>query len=364
MSNASTVKMIRAYVQRAPAMMFLSGMFLSPPENFHSSEEVEIDIMRTDEEVAIVLTDLGTGYRMNAGNIYTNKKFKPPIYKEAVTVRSDELIKRQPGDTPFQDPDFRSNLTAQVLRDTFTVVQKIRRSIELQASQILQTGVVTLTDETGVALYTLDYSPKATHFPTAGTAWNAASADPLGDLDSLAEVIRNDGLGDPDELYFGKDAWNVFIADATVQAHFDNRRIDQGLLSGLTPRGRGSNYRGQVIIGNNKYDCFTYGARYNHPVTGVKTQFIAPGNVIMRDSSGRLDATFGAIPNIGKILGVTGANLLPELPSRIASEEGSLDLFTNAWISTNGEEFFAGVGARPLLIPSAIDTYGCLITGI
>lgn len=363
MSGVTTRRMISAYISMASVTMFFSGMFQSPPENFHSSEEVEIDIVRSDEDISIVVTDLSTGYRMNAEDLYTNKSFKPPIHKEAISLNAVDLIKRTPGNTPFEDPSFRANIIAKMFTGMTKVERKIRRSMELQAAQILQTGVVTLTDDAGAALYTLDFKPKATHFPTAGTAWSGA-ADIAGDISALAEVIRNDGLDDPDQLIMGIDAWEVFIKDADIQKRYDNRRIDQGTIAPMQMRGNGGSFRGVVEIGNYRYDIWTYGGRYKDPQTGLKAQYMDPGKVIVRASGGRMDATFGAIPNIGALLGAQANQLLPELPSRISNSDGGMDLATNAWLSDDGEHLFGGVGARPLLIPTAIDTFGCITTGV
>jgi len=363
MSTETTRKMLRVYEQMARPVLFLSGLFSSPPENFHTSEEVEFDIVRSDEEVAIVVTDMSTGHRMNSEDLYTNKSFKPPVYKEAIPLSSFDLIKRMPGQDPFQEPNFRANLIHRIFKGVALEEAKIRRAFELQASQVLQTGTVSLTDKNGVPLYVLDYKPKATHFPTAGVSWaTATGAQKLNDINSLAEVIRNDGLEDPDQLIMGIDAFTNFIADETVQKQFDNRNIYQGTFGPMEMRGNGGTYRGIVEIGNYKYDVWTYGGRYNHPQTTVKTMFIEPGNVIVRSSQGRLDATFGAIPNIAELLGVGSAKLLPELPGRLSSSQGGMDLFVNAWLSENGEQIFAGVGARPLAVPTAIDTYGCIAT--
>ena len=86
-----------------------------------------------------------------------------------------------------------------------------------------------------------------------------------------------------------------------------------------------------------------------------------PNKVVVRSSTGRLDATFGAIPNIGKLLGAQATNnVLPELPSRANNVEGGMDMFWNAWITPDGEQLMGGVGSRPLMIPTAIDTFGCL----
>ena len=363
MSDTTTKRMISVYNQMAAPTLFLSGMFQSPAENFHSSEEVEIDIIRSDEEVSIVVQDLSTGYRMNSDDLYTNKGFKPPINKEAIAINSFDLLKRVAGSNPFENPDFRMNIIARMFTGMVKVERKIRRSMELQASQILQTGILTLIDSNGVALYTLDFKPKATHFPTVGTVWSdATNAVPIDDIKALAEVIRNDGLGDADELLMGTDAFTEFVRSDQVQLHLNGRRIDQGAIIPTTRRGDGGNFRGTIDIGNYTFSIWTYGGRYNHPQTGVKTQFIDPGKVIVRDSNGRLDATFGAIPNIGREMGVQATNLLPELPGRISNAGRNMDLFTNAWLSPDGEQLFGGVGVRPLLIPTAIDTFGCLTT--
>lgn len=363
MSGKTTKRMISAYQQMAQPMLFLSGLFQSPPENFHTSEEVEIDIVRSDEDVSIVIQDLSTGYRMNSEDLYTNKGFKPPIHKEALPINSFDLIKRMPGQNPFESPDFRANVILRMFNGMTKVERKIRRAIELQASQVLQTGVVTLVDGSGNALYTLDYKPKATHFPTAGTSWaTATGAQKIADINSLAEVIRNDGLADPDQLIMGIDAFENFISDDEIRKRFDIRRMDLGTISPMEMRGNGGTFRGIVEIGNYRYDVWTYGGRYKDPQTGNKVQFVDPGKIIVRSSSGRLDATFGAIPNIGSMMGGQATSLLPELPGRVSNAAGGMDLFTNAWLSADGEQLFGGVGARPLMIPTAIDTFGCLDT--
>ena len=61
MSDNSTIQLIDMYVERAPRPLFLAGFFLSPPRNFHTSEDIEFDVQRDDESVAIVIHDLNAG---------------------------------------------------------------------------------------------------------------------------------------------------------------------------------------------------------------------------------------------------------------------------------------------------------------
>lgn len=364
MSTTTTNRMLAPYRQiAAQPVRFLSGFFESPARNFHTSEQIQLDIERSEEDISVVIQDLSTGYRMNSDDLYTSKSFKPPIHKESTAINSFDLIQRMPGQNPFEAPDFRANVITRMLRGMGKIEDKIRRSIELQAAQILQTGVLTLSDYSGNPLYSLDFSPKASHFPTAGTSWASATGlQKIADLQTLSNQIRSDGLTSPDQLIMGDAAFENFISDAEVQKRFDIRNINLGSIARRNVRGNGGIYMGIVEIGTYKYDVWTYDGRYKDPATGVSTQYVTPGKIIVRASTARMDATFGAIPNIGALMGSNGASLIPELPGRISDADGSMDLFTNIWMSQDGEQLFGGVGARPLLIPTAIDTYGCLDT--
>lgn len=363
MSTESTRRMIELYNQNAGTTAFFSGFFRSPRRNFYSSQGVEIDIVRSDEDVAVAIQDLSVGPRMNAADIYTNKQFIPPVFDEAIPLNSFDLLKRMPGRTPFQDPNFRGAIVTRVFDGMQKIERKIRRAIELQSSQVIQTGTVVASDKNGNEVYGIDFSPKATHFPTTGVSWaTATGAQMLADIEALVEVIRDDGLADPDQLIFGITAFKRFIGNADVRARFDTRRIDEGSIGRMEIRGEGGRYRGQIDLGNYKLDVWTYNGKYKHPQTGTKTPYMDPDKVVARASDGRLDATFGDIPNIGKILGMNGANLVPDLPSRISNGAGSMDLHTNVWLTNDGKQLVAGVGSRPLMIPTAIDTFGCLLT--
>ena len=359
MSGTTTKVMLAAYEQDAEPTMFLSGMFQSPRRNFHNSEEVEIDIVRTEEDISIAIQDLSTGARLNSEDLYTNKGFKPPIHKEAGPINAHTLIKRMPGDDPFKSVDFMANALKRGVRLGQKLQRKIARAVEYQSSQVLTTGTVTLIDENGVAVYTIDYKPKATHFPTAGIAWSSASSTKLADIESLANVIRGDGLSNPDMLIMGEGSYELFIQDADVLARMDNRRIAGNGIVPLELMGNGGIFRGVIEIGNYSYDIWTYGGRYKHPQTGVSTKFIPDDKVVVRASSGRLDAAFGGIPRI-----TTDSRVPSALTSRISIPGKAFDIQMNGYITPNGETMMVEAGTRPIMIPTAIDTYGCLDTGI
>lgn len=359
MSNTATKVMLASYEQDAEPTMFLSGMFQSPRRNFHNSEEVEIDIIRSEEDISIAIQDLSTGARLNAEDIYTNKAFKPPVHKEAGAVNAHNLIKRMAGQNPFDSVDFQANAIERGMRLGRKLQRKILRAIEVQSAQVMTLGVVTLINDAGVAVYSIDYKPKATHFPTAANAWNTALATMLADIASLANVIRGDGLSNPDLLLMGDADYELFIQDESVLARLDNRRIAGNAIVPMERLGNGGIFRGTIEIEAYKYDIYTYAGRYKHPQTGVSTKYIPDGKVIVKSSSGRMDATFGGIPRI-----TTDSRVPAALTSRISVPGQMLDLQMNAWVTQDGETMVVQAGTRPLMIPTAIDTFGCLDTGI
>lgn len=356
MSDASTIQLIDMYLEEASAPMFLSGYFRSPPENFHTTEEIEFDVQRDDEHVAIVIHDLSVAPRKNEATLYTNKKFKPPIFDEEGHISAYDMIQRQPGQNPFASPDY----AAIAVRQSFAIFRKlemkIRRAIELMASQVLQTGQLTLTDAAGAAQYTLNFQPKATHIKTVTTTWalDGSTGDPLADLGDLAAVVRRDGKMEPKRLTFGDSAWQRFLANAKVQKALDVRRLEVGNVAPES-RGQGATFQGWVWIGHYRFELWTYDGFYKHPQSGVLTPYVHTDKVIML-GDGRLDLTYGAIP----ILVAPDKRVMPFLPPRISGVGRGLDLTTNAWVTPDNKHVMVSAGTRPLTIPTAIDTFACL----
>jgi len=266
-----------------------------------------------------------------------------------------------PGENPYSSASYIAKALMKGVRAAAKLQAKIMRAIEQQASQVLQTGTITLTDSSGTAIYTIDYAPKAAHFPTAGTAWSSASSTKLADIQSLANVIRTNGLKSPDMLIFGETAYEAFIQDQAVKDRLDNRRIEGNGIVPLNRMGNGGIYRGTVEIGNYKYDMFTYDGQYKDPQTGNAVKFVDNGKVIVRASMGRLDATFGSIP---KITGRVDSRVPAGLTQRLSVPGAMLDATISAWVTEDDETLMIQAGTRPLMIPTDIDSFGCLTTGL
>lgn len=348
--------MLDLYMDEAEAPMFLSSFFKSPPRNFHNTEQVEFDIVRDDEDIAVVIPDITADGRYNESSTYTNKAFTPPVFSEIGTLSSFELIKRQPGANPFENPDFAANAVEESFMIARKLERKIRRSIELMASQVFQnSGTIALVDSSGTTLYSLDFQPKTTHFVTTSNTWaTTATATPLADIESLANVIRRDGRKNPNKLIFGKTAWSYFKVHSSVTSAMDVRRIEFGAIQPQN-KGLGAVLQGKIWIGQYEYEMWTYDGFYKHPQTGVITNYVGDDKVIMLSEGARLDLTYGGIPRA-----VPPDPRLSFLPQRMSSTALGLDLNMFPYATPDGKHIKLDVSSRPLTIPTAIDSFGCL----
>lgn len=350
--------MLPLFTQLRQPTGFLQRLFTFKPGSQYSGGKVFVDVMRLGEKVAIAI-ETCTGPNMNDISRFTTKEFTPPAYGEAFNMDACELLNRMAGTDPYTAA-YQSDagqLVAMMFRGFSEVDAMITRALELQASQILQTGILTLTNSAGDTVYTLDFLPKATHFPTTGTSWSAGGADPLADLESLAEVIRADGKVDPDRVIMGKVALKNFLANAKVQAQADIRRFS---LIDVAPemRDSGATFYGKFWAGSYEFELWTYPEVYEAISGGALTKYVEDDKVIMLSTRTRLDRASASVPlPIAPDPRVAGL-----LPGRLSSVAEGIDVTPNVYASNNGKQVFGELESRTLLIPVQIDGFACLDT--
>lgn len=361
---AEKTKMLRHYEDRATPSLFLSNFFKVDSESFFDAEEVTYDIVRSGEDIALTNAN-GSGYTMVSDKQFTSKTVAPPTVKEAITVSSQSIAKRMPGENPYEEMAATQKAVALAVREVIRLEPRLRRNIEVQASQVLQTGALSLWNDKGVVDFALDYGPKATHFPVVGTAWDAAGADIAGDLESLADVIRTDGLMSPDTAIFGSLAFETALKNADFKARFEPRRAALGEISGLAQRPDGGQFRGTIDLGTYQLNVFTYGGRFTSPATGLPVKFVDPRKVTVLSASADLRLLFGAVHNLKQLLGLSESGaILRQFSGRLSSVDARIDMMRNAWFDPSGDNLIVGYGSKPLVVPCAIDTFGTLSTGI
>lgn len=352
-------RMIQAFEQTRGPDLALSRKFTIRPGNISDTEKVVIDIERYDEDVAPVVFAL-EGPNLNKTDLFTTKEFTPPTLNEGAALDVGQLLFRLPGQTEYDatDVSWMAAMVRHMLRNMRLMANKIARNREWQASQILTTGLLDLNDKNGNLAYQIDFKPKATHFPTAGVAWDTGTPTILADIESLADVIRDDGLIDVTELWMGDSSFNAFVADTGIQQHYDNRRMDMGRID-PAQLGDGAKFQGTLSIGNYQFSIITYNGRGILPGTSTKVKFLPSDKVIFVSPDTRLDTVFGGVPRVVPV----DPRFAGFLPDRVAIP-GAVDMAPNIYATENGKQTMFELESRPLLIPTQIDGFGCLDTGV
>lgn len=353
--------MLPLFTQMRSPNGFLSRFFTIKPGGIYNGDKIFIDIERFGEAVAIAIKKC-TGPNLNDIDEFTTKEFEPPSYGEAFPLDVCDLLNRMAGVDPFTAAGtaYAGQLLGIMTKGFKLIDDKIIRAVELQASQILQTGRLTLTNALGDTVYELDFKPKATHFPTVGTSWSTiATATPLDDLGDLAGVIRPDGKVDPNILVMGKVALSNFLKNEDVQDILDNRRIDIGAIR-PEMTDSGATFYGFVWVGTYRFEIWTYPDTFSDPQTGDPIPYVDDDKVIMLSDRTRLDMTSARVPlPLGPDPRVSGL-----LPGRMSSRADSFDVTPNVYTTPNGKQIMGELESRPLLIPVQIDGFGCLDTEI
>jgi hypothetical protein len=234
----------------------------------------------------------------------------------------------------------------------------IRRSVEQQASQVLQTGTITLTDEKGNDIWELDLKPKPTHFPTVTIDWTDPNADPVADIMAVCDIVRTDGLVDVKNLVFDNKSWEAFLSHDRV---IRDLKQDGTRLGGLNPRiaGKGAKYYGYVNIGSYIFDLWIYSATYNNFGEKTPQKYLKDNRVLFLPDFDDLDfrRIFGGIPIIRP--DVTFDQLFGAAKVTI---DGEYDFRPRVYWDEKAETFFAQIKSRPLCLPVSIDRFACLTT--
>jgi hypothetical protein len=343
-------------------MGFLSSFFRVTPDSFTDAEFCDLDEIYEGEEIAPTVTDLSTGAIMLVEEKFVNKQIPLPVYALRSPAQIAALMNRQPGESAYvtEKVNWLSRLAAILVRKMARMTNMIRRSMEHQAAQVLQTGTITLTDENGKQTFTLGLTPKPEHFPTALIPWaDVDNADPLGDIDTVADSVRDNGNVDITTLVFGNTAWFNFIKNKWVQ---DNLKKDILNMGELNPQiiNKGGKRMGYIDYGANRYMLFTYNARYNpFGDRENKHKFLDPNKVILLPEISDLDLRriFGGIPIVkpdatfDQIFGTGKVEI-----------GGEYDIKPRVFYSEDQGTFIGEIKSRPLMLPVSINRFACITT--
>jgi len=362
MANVATVKFLGAFDKMRKPLMFLSSFFKTERRDYFNSTSVEIHVRRHGQRVAVALQGMTSDPRWSDVDKHSVKVMTPYSYNEGFEVNGADVMNAGFGKTQYDEPSYMRDALLSFADNGVEKEYAIQRAVELQTSEILQTGTVTLIDSNGDTIGALDFKPKATHFPQVSVSWaTIATATPLADMESLADVIRKDSGVFPSIAIMGGTAFGYALQTTEFQKALDNRRMNLGIIMPSEINSDGAKYQGDVHLGSYRVEIWTYPESYDHIQTGVDTPYIALNNVVMLSPKSQFKLAYGGFPSPLAKPDPRVSTFLNVLPRRV-SRSGFVDLNPIVWCSEDGQSIKGAVRSRPLAYPVGIDEYGCINT--
>jgi hypothetical protein len=363
MSGTTTTRLLRPYVERIQRPRFMTTFFQTPPENFHNSDTVEIDIIRQGQDIALPVPDPKAGARRMELKVSVNKAWEPITYKYETSINAAELTRRLPGQIPYDDPSFMAAALELAYRGLSRLETMMRDATELHCTDVLQNGTLYPKDENNNTVGDgYDFQPldgtgtivSGDLMVTVAVDWHAegSAGVPLSDMQGLAANMRARGYN-PTDAIFGTTAWDRFIINSTVLAKYDKLHILPGMLE-QGPQRDGATRQGTMTIGDYAFKLWTYGGTYKNAYTGNMTPYLTADHVVLIDANARRDLTFGSIARFPQARDVQALSVLP---SRIALPESGFDVSPYAYFTPDLQNLVICAGTRVLPIPTAIDSF-------
>lgn len=286
-----TKKLVDVFKQKATPTLFLRSFF----KNVESATlEVAIEVQRGFEKVAVDVVR-GTEGNRNQFSRSTEKIFVPPLYKEWFDRTTLQLYDRLYGATEINDAVFAQYINS-VADAIVELRNKIERAYELQCAQVLETGIVTLVNQTSI-----DFKRKAESLVNLGAGnYFANNVDPFVVFENGCKFLRQTGksAGGKFNAIMGSTALTDLLANTkfTARQNLFNMALD--VVNSPLMNALGATYHGTVTAGSYKVDLWAYPQFYDDPTSGAQTAYVNPKKITIIPESPKFTLAFGAVPQV------------------------------------------------------------------
>ncbi len=285
-----TKMLIAVYKEKVTPTSFLRSFFTTVET---STKELSIEVQRGTEKIAVDV-ERGTEGNRNSFSKSTEKIFVPPYYREYFDATELDLYDRLFGSTTTEISDSVFQDFLQAVADKLRMLQdKIERSYELQCSQVLQTGIVTLQAGTNI-----NFKRKvASIVDNSGTPWSGAN-DPYAQIQAGMDFLRKVGKvqGGSGNAIVGSDAMAAFLNNAKVLSRGPLTNVNLDAIRAPQKNSLGAALFGRITCGSYNVNLWTYPEFYD--LAGTSTPYIDPKNVILLPEAPKFVLGFAAVPQL------------------------------------------------------------------
>lgn len=290
-----TKELTAIYKEKIRPTAFLRSFYT---EKVSGSKEISIEVQRGKEKVAVDVERGSIGNR-NASSKSTEKIFVPPYFREYFDMTDLDHYKLAFNDAAQgMSPIIFGQLLAEAADKMSDLIDMIERAVELQASQVLQTGIVTLKSGGYI-----DFKRKAASLVDLGTAayWADSGVDPTVSIEAGCNFIRTVGKsGDGTfNMILGSEALTDLLNNTILQSRNDIKQYSLDVISGPQRNAEGAAYHGQLSAGSYRVNIWTYPQFYDN-ASGVSTPYIGAKNAIILPTMPKFVLNYAAVPQLLK----------------------------------------------------------------
>lgn len=254
-----TKTLVDVYRERIAPTEFLQNLF---PSVTVPTKTTSIEVERTGERVAVDVVR-GTEGNRNTFNRSTEKIFEPPYFREYFDLTELDLYDRVIGSQGNANKPLFTALVNEGAERLGRLVDKIRRAKELQCAQVLESGVVTMSQ--GVTA-SIDYRRKAASIVDLGAGnYFANNVDPFAVFENGCNFLRKTGKS-ADGVFnaiLGSQALTDLLANTkfTARQNLFNMALDA--VQGPVKNGAGATFHGTITAGSYKVQLWAYPQFYD-----------------------------------------------------------------------------------------------------
>ncbi len=287
-----TKKMIAVYREKISPMSFLRSFF-SPIETM--TKEVSIAVRRGTEKVAVDVSRFSEGNR-NEWSKSTEKMIIPPMYDEYLTANEHMLYDRVITSLSENQTTFFNELTAEIAEETMMLQEKIERAIELQCSQVLETGIVQLNANTNI-----DFKRKAASLVahSAATNWATGTVNPYKTLEDGCKFLRNVGKvqGGTFNAILGSQAISDLYNNTIFKERNDLSNISLDTIAEPQRNSVGGTLHGILTVGSYRVRLWTYPEVYDN-ASSTSIPYVNEKKVILLPEMPKFKLAYAAVPQL------------------------------------------------------------------
>lgn len=286
---------IRTFSEMITVPSFLRTFF---PTRTYRTLTVQLEVRRGTEKIAVDVIRGERGNRNTFSN-WTGKEYLPPYYKEFTDATQLDHYDRVLGQLADGTAINQAGMLARSIAEkNMELRNKIERAKELQCSQVLETGVVTMVNGDNI-----DFKRKAASMVDLGPNggyWSDTAATVENQLKAGAEFIRQKGKnGTPEfNLVMSGDAYLYLKATNFFIKYADHRNVVLIDIKMPQTQAFGASYHGTITAGAYKFHIWTYDEGYENDQDVFTKYFPSTKAFIVPVKGTDFEMSHGAVPSV------------------------------------------------------------------